>query len=46
MGWVWKGMIYTIYSNLIELKICKLAYFISEIHKSDSNKKEVQNNDI
>lgn len=39
LGWVWKGITYTIYSNKSELKICKLAYFISEIHKSDSNKK-------
>ena len=33
------GITYTIYSNKSELQICKLAYFISELHKSDSNKK-------
>ena len=34
------GITYTIYSNKSELKICKLAYFISEIHKSNLNKKK------
>ena len=34
-----EGITYTIYSNKSELQICKLAYFITEIHKSNSNKK-------
>lgn len=41
LGYVWEGMIYTIYSNKSELKICKLAYFISELHKVIQIKKEV-----
>lgn len=40
LGYVGDGITYTIYSNKSELQICKLAYFISEIHKSNSNKKK------
>ena len=38
-----EGIIYTIYSNKNELQKCKLAYFISELHKSNSNKKGGEN---
>lgn len=41
LGWVGDGITYTIYSNKNELQKCKLAYFISELHKVIQIKKEV-----
>ena len=37
------GITYTIYRNKNELQKCKLAYSISEIYKSNSNKKRGEN---